>query len=262
MSRLEKLKQNSGSQPLPYTRTEKEREPHTKGWLAITGIVVLFGALVYLLFFTPFFNIKTIEVNGYTDGEKVKQIVTEQEGRGNFASNIFLFNKETLSSTLAGDSLISDIQIKKILPNKLIINITESKPTIIWATAGDKYLVDERGDVIGPATSEKLPLVYDSADIKVGRGDKVASPLFIKFITTVWSEFEPATKTKISKILIFDLISDVHVLSSAGWSVYMDASKDPNTELTNLTKVLAEAQKTTKKLEYIDLRLEDKAFYK
>lgn len=262
MSRLEKLRQNREETPLVYSRTETEKEPRFTGWLPILIVITLLGLLVYILFFSNLFTIKNVEVSGYQNADKIKEAVSEQGRGGWLADNIILFNKNTLRATLSGDPLLSDVYVRKILPNKIIVEITESKPSLIWSTKGDNYLIDERGAVLGPVTSEKLPVVYDSADIKVERGDKVASPTFIKFITEVWNGFEPATGTQISKIIIFDLITDVHVLSSSGWTVYMDASKDPKAQLTNLTKVLTEAKKSTQKLEYIDLRLNTKAFYK
>jgi len=262
LSRLEKLRQNRSEQPLVYSRTEKVKEPHYRGWAALTIIGLLIGGLIYILFFSGFFNIKNVVVEGYDNPEKIKEIVAEQGGGGRLANNIFLYNKNNLAETLTGSPLISEIQIRKILPNKIIIQIYQSKPALIWSTAGDKYLIDERGVVMGKHNDEKLPEVYDSADIKVEKGEKVASPTFINFIRVITDGFTPATSTRISKILIFDLITDIHVLTSDGWTVYLDASKDPSTELNNLTKVLTEAKKSSKKLEYIDLRQSKRAFYK
>jgi cell division septal protein FtsQ len=222
----------------------------------------LFSGLIYLLFFSHLFDIKTVQVIGYQNSDKVKEAAAEQGGGGWFANNIILFNKSELKETLSGDPLAADIYIKKVFPNKLVVEIVESRPSMIWVTKGERFLVDERGAVLGKAGNEKLPVIYDSADIGVARGDKVASPIFIKFITGIWDGFEPATQTKINKIILFDLITDVRVVSSAGWTVYLDASKDPKAQLDNLTKVLKEAQKSVKKLEYIDLRLDARAFYK
>jgi hypothetical protein len=263
LSRLEKLQKNKQDTPLVYSRTEKEKEPRSGGWLAILIIVILTGGLVYLLFFSHLFDVKAVEVIGYQNAAKVKEAAADQGSEWLLANNLILFNKAQLKETLSGDPLAADIYIKKIFPNKLVIEIQESKPSLVWVTKGERYLVDERGAVIGQTKNDdKLPVVYDSADISVARGDKIASPIFIKFITAVWDGFDPATSTHINKIIIFDLITDVHVVSSAGWTVYMDASKDPKIQLANLTKVLRESQKTVKKLEYIDLRLDTRAFYK
>jgi len=262
LSRLENLKQNREATPLVYSRTEVNKEPRFKGWLAIFIVISLFTLLIYIVFFSHLFDIKYVEVVGYQNPEKIKEAVWEQSGEGRLKNNIILFNKQTLRSTLSGDPLLADVYVRKILPNKLVVEITESRPSLIWSTKGDNYLIDERGAVLGKATTEKLPQVFDSADIVIARGDKVASPTFIKFITEVWNGFTPATATKITKISIFDLITDIHVLSSSGWTVYLDASKDPKAQLDNLTKVLTEAKKSPQKLEYIDLRLDTKAFYK
>lgn len=258
MKRTEKLKKKNN---LIYSRTEEEREPHSRSWVIIT-LVILFAGLMYLVFFSEIFDIKKVEVEGYRFPKTIQAVVREKKEESFFSKNIFFCDTKKIKNVLFGDQRIENIKIIKIYPSTLRIEIKEANPSIIWVSAGDKFLVSDRGVVIGDARDENLTVIYDAANIDIKMGERVASPTFIKFIKNINDGFEGATGTKINKITLFDLLTDIHILSSDGWTVYMDGSKDPGTQLKNLGRVLEEARKSKKKLEYIDLRIETRIFYK
>lgn len=260
MSRVENLKSKTS---LVYSRTENEKPPKKHPGLAIFFGIIILGGFIYLFLFSGLFDVKGFEINGYTYSDTVREIATGERDRNIFSKNIILFNTAGLSETLSGDSRIQKVKISKKWPNIILINITESTPSLIWSTAGEDYLVDGRGVVMGLKKNENLPQVSDAANIKVKPGDRVASPTFIKFINDITGGFEASTGAKVSRITIFDLLTDVHILSSDGWTVYLDATKNSEAQLKNLAKVLTEARKDTrKKLEYVDMRLDTKIFYK
>lgn len=258
MSRIEKIKTNK----LVYKRTEIEEAPKPKRGLAWFTVILIIPLIFYLVFFSPVFKVKEFEVNGYSNPDIVRQIAGEQASKNLISGNILFFSKTKLADTLRGDQKVTEVKINKNYPNKITINISESKPSLIWNTAGDYFLIDERGVVIGPAFNEKLPVLYDAANISVRAGEEVASPTFVKFIRDISEGFKGATGVSITKITIFDLMSDVHITSSAGWTVYLNSSKSAEAQLKNLSRVLAESRKSKTKLEYIDIRLDNRIFYK
>lgn len=260
MKRVERLKTKQNNQV--YSRTEQEAEPKNLNWFKLFLIFLFIGGAVYLLFFSDFFKIRNIEAEGYSHPEAVKGIAAEMVQKNIFSSNIFLFNLRELENTLSGDSRIEEVTVKRIFPNKIIIIIKESQASLIWESAGEKFLIDGRGVVMTEATDENYPTVYDASNINVSPGERVASPTFIKFIKEITEGFGPATGVNISKITILDILTDVHILSSDGFVVYFDSSKTAEGQLKNLTRVLGEAKKAGTKLEYIDMRLDNKIFYK
>lgn len=260
MSRLEQIKKKK-VQPV-YSRTKEEKQPTFKNYFLIFTLLLLFVVTVYLIVFSKAFQIKEIEVTGYSHPETIKSLVGEQTEKNIFTKNILFFNIKDLKETLLGDPNIYETNIIKKYPSKIIIEITESQPAIIWNSAGDKLLVDDRGVVMNFSENENLPEVNDASNIKVKPGERVASPTFIKFINDINRSFEASTGTKIVRITIFDLLTDVHILTADGWTVYADASKSSDGQLKNLTKVLEEAKKDSKKLQYVDMRLDNKIFYK
>jgi cell division septal protein FtsQ len=226
-------------------------------------IVIILGGATYLVFFSKLLDIKRVEVTGYSHPEVIEEIAKDQMEKSFFSSNVLFFSTSNLTSTLSGEPKIKKVRVRKILPQKIIISIDEAKGSIIWSSVGDKFLISEGGVVMEPAREENLPIVFDAANIKVTPGEKVASPTFINFINTINEKFQPVTGEEIQKIIIFDILSDVHVLAKSGWTVYFNSNKDPETQLKNLARILEEARKGGQtKLQYIDMRIEDRIFYK
>lgn len=259
MKRIEKVKRNN---PAIYSRTEQEREPRSFRGFFLFVIGLLLAGLIYLLIFSGAFEIKQVEVEGYSFPDTINEIVKEQTDQNIITKNILFFSSRNLKEVLLGDPKIKDLSVSKVLPSKLRIKITETKSAIIWSSAGDKFLVSDRGDVMGAANEENLPVIYDAANIKTKAGERVASPTFTRFILGINDGFEAATGSKITKITLFDIMSDVHILSSDGWTVYLNAEKKYEDQLKDLSRVLAEVKKTQKKIQYIDLRLDNRVFYK
>ncbi len=260
MSRLDKISNNNN---LVHSRTKEDKSPISLSWFYILIIFLLIIGSGYLIFFSGLLNINNYNVEGYDHPELVKSLILEETEDNFIKSNILFFPKNHLTNVLSGDPQIEDIIIKKKYPDTILVIIKETKPSIIWISAGDKYFISDRGEVLGEAADENLPEIFDAANIKPKIGERVASPTFINFIKIIYEKFEGVTGTKIARINIFDILSDVHVLSTDGWTVYLDSSKDIDTQLSNLIRVLEEAKKDgTKNIEYIDMRVKGKIFYK
>lgn len=261
MSRVSRIRNRNNN--LVHSRTEVQKDPRKKTTpLLIFSLVLILGA-AYLLFFSDLLVVSDVSVEGYSHPETVKEIVESELSQSPVTRSILFFNNKKIKSTLTGDPRIKEVNIRRQYPNKILINIKEEASAIIWVTAGEKYLISGRGEVMGLSQGEDLPVIYDSANIKINPGEKVASPTFINFINDLNQKFEPAVSRKINKIIIFDLLTDVHVLTDANWTVYFNGTKDLETQLKNLNRVLEEVEKTGhKNLQYIDMRLDNKIFYK
>lgn len=261
MSRLEKLKDNR-NQNLVYSRTEENKEPVSYNKFYIFLVLALFGGLIYVIVFSGLFTIKKIEVEGYDHPETIEEVANEEVGKNIITQNILFFSTRNLKDTLLGDPNVKNIKLRKIFPSTVKIEVEAAEPKLIWSSAGERFLVDSGGVVMGPVQDQKLITIFDASNIKVKAGERVASPTFIKFIYDISDGFTAATGTKIAKITLFDLLTDVHILSSAGWTVYLDASKVADSQLKNLSRVLKEAKKDHTSLQYIDMRLDDRIYYK
>lgn len=264
MKRIERLK-NRGSlnSAVVHERTKQEREEKTRFRFAPLLILILFGGLTYLLVFSAAFEIKDVEVVGYSNPTLIEEIVESHTSGGFLKNNIFFFDNDKLIDAIKGDSGVRGINISKIYSNSLKIEIEESTPVVIWSSKGENYEIDERGYVIGKNSDKTLPVINDLLNIEPTLGERVASPTFINYIIKLGENFEPITGAKIDKIYIYDILSDVRVKSTDSWMAYFNSSKDPISQLENLNKVITEATESgSKRLEYIDMRLETRIFYK
>jgi cell division septal protein FtsQ len=264
MKRIERLKsKGSLNSAVVHERTKQEREEKSRFRLAPFFILILFGGLTYLLLFSGAFEVKNVKVVGYSNPALIEEIVESHTSGAFLKNNIFFFDKDKLIDAIKGDSGIRGINISKIYPNSLKIEIEESTPVVIWNSKGENYEIDERGYVIGKNSDKEIPVVNDLLNIEPSLGERVASPTFINYIIKLDENFEPITGAKIDKIYIYDILSDVRVKSVDSWTAYFNSSKDPVSQLENLNKVITEATETgSKRLEYIDMRLETRIFYK
>lgn len=262
MNRTERLKQKNSNRVV-HERTKEEKEPTFLKRLTPFVIMILFGGLIYILFLSSAFNIKDVKIEGYSNPSLIQEIVDSHTANHYHRNNLILFDKKELEGAIKGDSGVRSIKIIKVYPSTLKIEVEQSVPKLIWVTGGESYEIDDRGYVIGKKENKNLPHVYDLLNIDTGLGERVASPTFINYITNVNDNFKSITGVEINKIIIYDLLSDVRVKSKDSWTVYLNASKDPISQLENLSRILTEAKESGhKRLKYIDMRLETRIFYK
>lgn len=262
MKRIEKLRKAS-KVSVVHERTAEEREPRRLKKFIFALVLLLFSGLLYLLFFSEAFKIKDIEVFGYSNPKIIEGIIESACQQNFYGYNIFLFDTNSLEKTIKEDSGVTSVKAKKILPQTIRVEANEATAVVIWRTRGENYGIDDRGYVISKNINSELPLITDSLNIEVALGERVASPTFIKFVKDATSNFETIVGVGYREIIIYDILSDVRIKSADSWTVYLDASRDPISQLENLVRVLAEArEKGNTNLKYIDMRLPDRVFYK
>lgn len=256
-------------QPSIYSRTQQDtiRRDYKKSFLMMVLGLLIVG-LFYLIFLSPLFKIEKIELSEIKYQERAK-ILRETN---NFKDSFFLNNNLI---AISGSSLekklrvlpgIKSVNISKKYPNTLVINIIERAPALVWQSLDHKYLVDDTG-MIWADYEEKykdIPIVIDTKNLPTEIGKKPVSSEFSKFVTALNIDFYNITGAKITKMEVVDTTTELKVYSDSTWYAYFDTTRTAKNELLNLNRVLGEIKKTNKKksLEYVDLRINDKVFYK
>jgi cell division septal protein FtsQ len=174
-----------------------------KGFLVVSLLLILlsmlgaglFGAqrLLNLLFFNnPDYAIHSIEVT--TDGDLARDVVL-RAAQIEDGSNIFGVNLSAVEDRLRALPQIEEVNVQRLLPDKLVIVIQERRP-IAWIASADAnktgfnydgaFLVDRRGIVLQPKGSAPeymtLPVIIgvDLKKVTVGQpidNDPVKSAL-------------------------------------------------------------------------------------
>ena len=94
-------------------------------------------------------------------------------------------------------------------------------------------------------------------------GDKVLDDNQINFIITFNDKISENNKFKILEFKIKPSYSvDLEAVTDKNWSIYIDEKQDPVMAVNNLLSILEEAVKNTGNLEYVDLRIPSRVFYK
>lgn len=251
-------------QPAIYSRTEKEPAgPRLKRNFLTFLFIILIAGLIYLLFFSSFFRISTIDISEieHSDKDEIRKISNDFLVQSFYNQNIWLFSEKDLVTKIKVLGGIREVNIDKTYPNRISLEITEINPPFIWAVGDKKYLVDEKGEIWDDYDDRfnQVPVVIDLSGLTVERGSKVTHATFGTFISGLMENFEIYTNSTIEKMEVSETTEEIAVYSSAGWKAYFDTTKEAKKQIENMKLVL---DKEKNKIEYIDLRMENKIFYK
>jgi cell division septal protein FtsQ len=131
------------------------------------------------------------------------------------------------------------------------------------------FYIDKEGIIYkeSPLISGSLVLnIYSARNQSAGIRTKVASPEMIDFILTL-KEKLPKIKTADGpslQINNFKIVSleDLRVNTSQDWQIYFSPAYSIDSQLKTLETVLEKEIKETTSLEYIDLRIENRVYYR
>lgn len=122
--------------------SRRQRVLHAVGRAAF--LLILVAAAITAL--TVFFKVSAIEVTGatrYTEAEIVSGMDVK------VGDNLYLWNKvKTSDALLAKFPYLESVLIRRKLPDKLTVTVTECKPTLAVPSDGGYYLVSDKGKVL------------------------------------------------------------------------------------------------------------------
>ncbi len=270
------LKQKNQKHHAPFSAT-------TKKYISRTVLVIVFVGLVYAVFFSPWLIIKNISIEGSRHANVYTLSSVWLDGQGEkrcfskFACNHYLFiQTEELEDALLRDKYVRSVNINKKFPNTLVVQINERLESLAYFFEGSRYIIDENGELIEAteAVLEEndpymgLPMVLatstDTSVSGVVKPDSFSKEL-TEFIVSLNSEFPKLFKNiAITKFMIGDRGVAVTAITSDGWYAIFDPSVDMVVQLSNLSRVYYEVigSSNRKSFEYIDVRLENYAYYK
>ena len=246
-------------------------------------ISILFFFIIWLVFFSPFFRIQepTIIGSEITDSEKIKNEIDQIIKKNVFfilpGDNIIFVKPDKIEKVLIQKNpCFQNIKIEKRFPNILKIEISEKEGIIIWCRQENCFFVDKTGVAYADVSSielfidenknqEKMFVVQEEKKEKIEIGQKVASQNFIKFVLEISKELENFSRLKIIALRTPESVSsEIWITTSEGWQVIFDTSRSARNQVANLTKFLNEkiSEQERKNLEYIDLRVLGKIYYK
>jgi cell division septal protein FtsQ len=268
-----------------FSRSRNRYYNRRGSWRAILALFLstfLIGISVYFVFFSQYFAIKNILISGT---EKISQdemrglLDTQISARRFFVfsqNNIFIFDEKTAEKTISEKYALNFFKINKRLPGTLQISLEEKKPAIIWKTTDKFYLIDWGGAIISEISSEEVPgypgnqpgakmaVVFDDSNASVAVKDEILNSQIIQNINYLQNNLPQTTGLQISNMAMASHDDPtIRCATDEGWEAYFSLASDLSTQINKLKIFLEQKNKDERRgLQYIDLRFEDRVYYK
>ncbi|MFH0852473.1 MAG: hypothetical protein V1845_02640 [bacterium] len=268
--------------------------------IAVAGGFLLFliASIFYLIVFTSFAKISNIKVEGTkeVDAKSIEEISRSIIGEKFFnkipKDNLILFPQKKIIGAIirAFPEIKSVVLTEKPFEHSAIIKIEERQASAIWCrvpapeneeistssvtqavqaslpSAESCFFVDSEGFIFKNApilSGGAVPTVYDKTSQDLDLRRTVANPERLKFILAVKKELAGVNMILTDFIIASQTLGDLEILTPEGWRILLDTTKSPSSQINALKRVLEEKIKEKRALlEYVDLRVEDRVYYK
>ena len=181
--------------------------------------IILFGILLTVLIFfitSPIFNIKEIKVSG---NEKISQeeiiyLSQVQEGE-----NIYKYSKNKIKEKICQNPYIENVQVYRILPDKIEIEIKERKATFLMQLDGTYAYINNQGYILEKNTENiYLPIItgFTSKEEDITEGKQLLEEDLDK-LQVVLNIMEIANSNQIT-----ELITKIDVSDTSNYTLYLE----------------------------------------
>ncbi|MBI2098506.1 MAG: FtsQ-type POTRA domain-containing protein [Candidatus Wildermuthbacteria bacterium] len=259
-------------------------------WVGILGFFVLAGS-TYGIFFTPFFQIKYIEIRGNENiaEEKLRQATSESLQRkvAFFATNnFFLANAAVAAAKIrAVFPEIELVAVQKKFPDKVRVTVQERQGIATWCqnkilrveleglqeqttrSIRQCFALDKQGVIFEEMESGK-EVILSAEGVEAALGDQVVDPVALERMLQFQKSVDafPLFEQVGLRVLSLLIVSKERVNAgiSEGWEMYFNPSERIDWQIQKVKLVLEQEISSQRRpfLEYIDLRFLDQAYIK
>ncbi|HPN67694.1 MAG TPA: FtsQ-type POTRA domain-containing protein [bacterium] len=233
-------------------------------WLLISVLLLMLFGVVYLLFFSDYFKIKIINIDGA--GEEMQNEIKEMLSWE--TEYMILFNNNAFRDEINNKwNDFAVVEVQKQYPNTISVTLVPEVPKVIWHSGNKLFLVNDKGMVLGGieeperlAKYNNLPVVDDLSGLSFEKGDRVVGGDFVTFLDSVKNGIENSVRKQIEAFVVAETTFELRVKMKDGYVIYFDALRDPQTQVEKLNLFLKDGKVLFN--EYIDLRVPGKVYYK
>ncbi|MDP3685613.1 MAG: FtsQ-type POTRA domain-containing protein [bacterium] len=259
--------------PRADSSSTPQRNWGTIALLCVAGALLAIGVSAL---FAPQFQIERIRVEGgnellRTEAETLAKTFVEREAVLAGKPRLFLVPRDRLAETLrAALPELATVQVLRRLPATLELNLQEKVAVAFLEVGGRTFSLASEGQIIAEVSPEdarraELPRVRDlHTATPVRAGDQVLNQSVVQLLHEVIVKLPEEFSVSVEELIIPAIgTEEVHVRTSGGWNILLDARRSLTDQLGALEKVVTEEldAETLQRLEYIDLRIPGKVFY-
>ena len=244
------------SQYVSPKQRKKKRKSHTKRRVFL--VLLLIAAVLSVCLFTPFFHIKNVEVTGndYISSEQILEAAAVP-----METNIFRINKGHIKKSVLTIPEIEKVKIRRILPSKVRLEVSETKPVLLFPYLSGYVVTNEVGRVLalidskeGQDLIEMTGLEIKTAEIykKISVQDRVTFDIMLDVIRAL------REKGLLDQVRSchFDNLADVSLYLKDGTKVIFGKTTDLDYKLSVLNEVLTQINRTEGA--YVDLTIPER----
>lgn len=261
-------------------KTEKAASPIWRKIGVVFLVLIFIGSTIFLLFFSPFLLVTKINISGAQDldASSLRSVASSVMAGRYFNAiakdNLILVSDQKVKLALLDKfKRIEEVQVSKKFPDTLEIKIKERKSMLVLCCAGACFIIDNSGVSYAAADfasnelqENNLIVIVDDSGKTIELGEKMLDPAYMKYLLDIKENLKSDLSIEIDKTYHTpQLVSgDIRATTADGWQIYFDSNLSIQKELDALKLVLSEkvGEENKDKLEYVDLRTENKVYYK
>jgi len=252
-----------------YYYSSKRKRTKKRRILFLIFLLVLI--LICGVGLSPIIKIKAIEISGNKDvsAEKIRNSLDYK--------NIFLLSNSKIKNDLLKKfPQILDLEIHKNIVKrtlKLIIKeregigiVCKASPAFAEATAGKCFYIDSEGVIFKESLLTSgfiILLINDFSNRQYNLGDKIFDKNLIESLLKIKDKLANELDILLANIDIMSYpVKDIRVTTYETWKVLFSSERNIDDQILELKTALKEKIKDRTGLEYIDLRIENRVYYK
>lgn len=235
-----------------------------RAWVKTVIFFLSVFAASWSFFWLPYFKISKLEINDPLVNkreveEKLSLSLSSLTQLFLPKSNFFLFPSKSVEEAIL-ESGLGVAKVEKRFPNKVFVEFEEIKPKFLHCKEENCFYVDKNGILYETApffSDSPIPTLEIEKKIRIGEEliSKTETEFLIEFGKEIQSSGFSMQKIKIDK--------DLEIFTSEGWKlIFIFGKKNPKDLAHNLLLLFERKIKDRTKLEYIDMRFPNKAYYK
>lgn len=265
-----------------------------KRWALPAAVVAAIGGWIWFLAFSDAFRISDIRISGndriqdWEIMDVMDELMAERYAFVIPKRSLILLPEKEIRARLLDRFVLEDVVIMKDPPHTLELRVTERVSTIFMVMPdGSQALLDLQGDVVkpyrpeealeivrgyGPSLEEQvnpaegLPILFNDRILPLALRDETVGPHVVEATIRIPGLIEQAFGPSVrSEEIHIDGIgtSTLRVLTTEGWSVYLDAERPLEAQIADGKTVIdAKLGDDRRALEYVDVRFGEKIFIK
>ena len=176
MTNMIKIKQEEQNKN-EFIKQQRKRNRLIKRIKRIVKFTLLLGIIIGAIVFatcSPIFNITDIEV---LNNNRVSSETVISLSGINTNENIFRFIATKVSNNIKQNAYIEDVKIRRVLPNKVQIEVTEREPRFSIPVLGEFAYMSTQGYILEITQNElNLPIIYglQTAEENITAGNRIS----------------------------------------------------------------------------------------